>query len=149
MKKKSKKFYIVLVILIVVFGYFFWPVTYKVSCLDYDIVIHKSKDGVSYDYHLNDQEASDLIKILKKSKFYHGVFRPDRMFGDKLINFRVPGNVSPSISIYYDTNKTYIFANISNRFILNDYYRISNKDDIRSYIENIIDSRASEFEMFQ
>lgn len=146
MIKKSKMFYVVLVILVLLTGYFFWPTTYKEGNSNQDIIIHKYWNGISYDYHLNNEEASALIKILKKSKFYHGVFRPGRMVGDKLIDFRIPGSVSPIIMIYYDTNKTYVFANISNKLILNDYYRISNKNDIRFFIENIIDAKATEFE---
>lgn len=67
------------------------------------------------------------------------------MVGDKLIDLRVIGGGNPSISIYYDTNKTYVFANISNKRKLNHYYRISNKDEIRIYIEKIIDTRNNEF----
>lgn len=145
MLKKSIKFYIAIVIIILFLGYFFWPIILKEINLDQNIIIHKYTEGISYDYNLNEEEVSDLVKILKKSKFYHGVSRPDPMFSDKLIDFRVRGGGSPSISIYYDTNKTYVFANISNKIILNDYYRISNKDEIRNFIEKIIDKRMNEF----
>ncbi len=148
MLKKSKKVYVVLVIIILFLGYFFWPKTFKESNPDQvSINITKYTEGISYDYHLNKHEVNDFAKILEKSKFYHGVSRPDRMFGDKLIGISViGGGGSFFIEIYNDTNKTYVFANISNKIILNDYYRISNKDEIRTYIENIIDTRTAEFE---
>lgn len=146
MLKKYKIVYACLIIIAIVFlVYFFWPTTYRSSNLDQDIILHKYTDGIAYDYQLNVQEINDLVGILEKSKFYHGVLRPDSMSSDRLIDFRVPGKVSPIISIYYDTNKTYVFANISDKIKLNDYYRISNKDEIRKFIENIVNTKAAEF----
>lgn len=150
MVKKFKALYIALtVVIILILGYFFWPLTFKESNLNQDIIIHKYSEGIPYDYQLNEQEVSELIKLVKEAKFYHGVSRPDSMFSDKLVDFRVPGNISPIISIYYDDDKSYVFANISNNFIFNGYYRISNKDKIKNYIENIIDTRTTEFEKVQ
>jgi hypothetical protein len=151
MFKKSKKVYIVLIIMLVItiliLGYFIFPKTFKTINLDQtSIIIIKYTEDISYNYHLNEEEVSDFVKILEKSKFYHGVFKPDSMYGDKLIDLRMIGGGNLSISIYYDTNKTYVFANISNKIILNDYYRISNKEEIRNFIENIIITRAYEFE---
>jgi hypothetical protein len=69
------------------------------------------------------------------------------MFDDKVIFVTAGGSLGPiHITIYYDTDRTYVFANISNRIIRNHYYRISNKDEIRSYIENIVNTKAFEFE---
>lgn len=146
MLKKYKAIYIGFIVLILTLGYFFWPITFKENNLNQDIILHKYNEGILYDYNLNEQEIVELHNLIKKSKFYHGVFRPDSMFSDKLIDFRVPGKTSPIISIYYDVNKTYVFANISNKLKLNDYYRISNKNEIKNYIENIINIRATEFE---
>lgn len=56
------------------------------------------------------------------------------------------GGLSPIITIYYDTDKTYVFANISNRVFLNGYYRISNNEEIRDYIENLINAQFYRFE---
>lgn len=147
MYKNSKKVYVVLVLIILFLGYFFWPLTLEENnTSQVSSIINKYTEGIAYNYNLNEEEVSGLVKILEKSKFYQGIFRPDSMIGDKLIDLRVIGRGSPSISIYYDTNKTYVFANISNKRILNHYYRISNKDEIRIYIENIINTRTTEFE---
>ena len=96
-------------------------------------------------YVLNEQEIGDFVKILKKSKFCHGVSRPDRMFAYNSIHITVQGGLSPLITIYYDTDK-YIFANISTRIFLNIYYRINNKEEIKNYIEHIVNTKNAEFE---
>jgi hypothetical protein len=145
--KNNKIIYITLVIVIIILGYFFWPRTFKVSNRDkISISIEKDIEDTGYYYVFNEQEINDFVKILKKSRFCHGVSRPDRMFAGKSIYVRVIGGLSPGITIYYDDDKTYVFANISDGIFLNVYYRISNKDDIKSYIENIVNTKKAEFE---
>ena len=67
------------------------------------------------------------------------------MFADKSIHVTVQGGLSPIITIYYDNDKVYVWASISNQMVLNVYYRISNKEEIKNYIENIVHTKKSEF----
>jgi hypothetical protein len=148
MMKNKKKIYIALVFLIIMilFGYFFWPKIYKVNYEDIVFLsINTTIEGIPHYYDLNEQEISDFVKILEKTKFYHGVSKPDRMFGDKYFKVRVTGCLFPTISIYYDTDKTYVFAKTSGKFFSNVYYRISNKNEIKNYIEKIINTKITEF----
>jgi hypothetical protein len=46
--------------------------------------------------------------MLEKSKFYRGTSSPERMFGDNYVTSLVCGGISPNITIYYDTDKTYV-----------------------------------------
>ncbi len=145
--KNYRKAYTVLGILIIILlGYFFYPLTFKVMKGD-QVYIHISKEieGKSYTYDLNDQEISDFVNILEKSKFYRGVSKPEHMFAGKSLDIRVIGGLGPLITIYYDTDKTYIFANISTGPFYNVYYRISNKADIRKFTENLVNSKSKEF----
>lgn len=133
--------------IIVLLIYFFWPIPFKISKEDNNFIrIYKDIEGTHCYYDLNEQEINDFIKILEKSKFRHGVFRPDDMIGDKLISVNVHAGSNPMIEIYYNNNRVYVYAIIPNFLNLNNYYRISNKDEIRSYIEKIINSKTSEFE---
>lgn len=131
-----------LTLLVLILCYFFWPKTIKFNIDEMDISINKGTEGVTKIYDLNEQEVHDLVNILKKSRFYNGVSKPDKLYNDNLIVVIVRGGEEGvfSIYIYYDTNKTYVYASISNYFTLNDKYRISNKDDIRIFIENIINN---------
>jgi hypothetical protein len=146
--KNYRRFYIVLaVLIIIVLGYFFWAKTVKADNEDQIIIeIQKEIDGKDSYYELNEQERSEFVKILEKSRFYRGVSKPERMFADKSISIIVNGGLSsPIITVYYDTDKIYVFANISTGIFSNVYYRISNKDEIRNYIENIANTKTAEF----
>lgn len=147
MFKNTKRIYVTLILVIIlVVTYFFWPRTIKISNED-QIFATISKD--MSDYELNKQELSDLIKIIKKSKFRHGVSRPDRMFADRSTNLSIGGGMEHiNLQFYYDTDKTYIYASMSDGMFLNVYYRISNKDEIKKYIENIVSSKENEFKEF-
>ena len=141
--KNYRKFYTIIGILIViVIGYFFWPQTFNVSDEENVMIsINRIIEGQYDDYELNTQEVSDFVQILEKSKFYRGVSRPEHMFAGKSLDIRVIGGLGPLITIYYDTDKTYVFANISTGPFLNVYYRISNKEEIRKYVENIVNTK--------
>lgn len=145
--KLYKKLYVtILILLLILIGYFFWPKTFKISNKEQVYIqINKEIEGTNYYYVLNEQELRNFIKTLKKSKFYHGVSRPERMFADKSIHVTVQGGLSPIITIYYDNDKVYVWASISNQMVLNVYYRISNKEEIKNYIENIVHTKKSEF----
>jgi hypothetical protein len=145
--KTYRKVYSVLVILIILLlSYFFWTKTFKVSDEEkIHVHIDKQINGISCNYEFNQQEVRDFVKILEKAKFRRGVSRPDRMFADKSIHVIVQGNLGPIITIYYDDDKTYVFANISTPHFLNVYYRISNKKEIREFIEKIVVIKSDEF----
>jgi hypothetical protein len=114
-------------------GHFILPRTIKIY-KEEDTFVYLSKyiEGEIYSYELNKQEISDFIKILSKSKLRRGVFRPERLVADKAIDISVGGGI-PHIVISYDEENTYIFATIDNKF-----YRISNKDDIKYFIDGIV-----------
>lgn len=147
MLKKTKLIYIALVFLIIILlVYFFWPHSLKVGNEEQiTIEINNDQDNGKCLYDLNKQEVGDFVKLLKKSRFYHGVSKPDRFFSDKIIYVRVVGYRNTLISIYYDTNKTFVFADMSGKTILSPYYRISNKDEIRKFIEDIVNTKNAEF----
>ncbi len=145
--KIYKKLYLpILILLVIILGYFFWPQRFKISSKkQVYIQINKEIEGTDYHYALNEQEISNFIEILKKAKFYHGVSRPDHIFAGKSTSVIVQGGLSPIITIYYENDKVYVWAKISNRIILNSYYRISNKEEIKNLIENIVLTKKSEF----
>jgi hypothetical protein len=147
MLKKTKKIYSVLVpfiIIVMLFSYYFWPLSFKLGDKDQiSFEIYKDIDNRKCTYDLDKQEVSDFVRLLKKFRLYHGVSRPDVTISDKIIDVRVVGGLSPIISIYYDTNKTYVYAKIPSN--IKPYYRISNKNEIRSFIENIVDTKNAEF----
>lgn len=146
--KNYRKIYTILGIIIVILSvYFFWPKTFKVNSEDHLIIqIDKEINHVGCSYELNEQEINNFVKILEKSKFRHGVSKPERMFSDRSTHIIVNGGGgSPIITTYYDTDKTYVFANISEGIFLNMYHRISNKDEIRKFVENIVNTKISEF----
>jgi len=143
----NKKIYIPLALIIIILGYFYWPQTFKNINEDQaSISISKDIDGKTCYYDFSDQEVKDFIKILEKSKFCHGVSWPDRTFADKSVSVSMICDLgSIRISIYYDTDKTYTSALLPTEIILNNRYRISNKDEISNYIENIINTKNAEF----
>ena len=146
--KNYRKFYALLsIIVIILTAYFFWPTTFKVSSEDHLIIqISKDINHVNCSYELNEQEVSEFVKILEKARFCHGVSKPDRMFSEKVVDVKVSGSdLSPDIRIYYDTDKTYVLANISKGVFRNMYYRISKKHEIRKFVENIVNTKISEF----
>jgi len=148
--KDYKKLYIAIgVIILILLVYFFWPLSFKASNKEQiSIQIVKVINGTRNYYELNEQEVSDFVKILEKSKFYRGTSSPERMFGDKNVTALVCGGISPNITIYYDTDKTYVFATISTSIFKNMDYRISNKEEIKDYIEHIVNTKISEFKEF-
>jgi hypothetical protein len=127
-------------------SYFFWPQSFKISNKDQVYIqIDKQIEGIDHNYVLNEQEVKELVNILEKSKICRGVSRPDQMFAGKSIRVIVDGGLSTIITIYYDANKTYIFANNFTGIFFNVYYRISNKEDIKNYIEDVVNTRIDEF----
>ncbi len=148
--KNYKKLYIVIgVIILILLVYFFWPLSFKANNMEQiSITIVKVINGTRDYYELNEQEVSDFAKILEKSKFYRGTTTPERMFRDKCVTALVCGGISPNITIYYDTDKTYVFATISTSIFKNMDYRISNKDEINDYIEQTVNTEISEFKEF-
>lgn len=142
MLKKSKKLFLLLTILILLW-YFLWPTTFK-GDNNKDIIVDIGREGISYIYKLDKEESNGIINILDKSRFYRGVFRPGPMFNDKFAHVSANGDGNLGITIYYDTNKTYVYGDFTNK-LLNVYYRINNKDEIRVFIEHIINDRATEF----
>lgn len=145
--KNHGKLYIgIAAVLIAVFIYFFLPRTFKLSDEEkIYIQIDKEIDGISHYYVLNEQETDELTAIFKKSRFYRGVSKPDNMFSDKSVHVIVQGNLSPIIRIYYDTEKTYVFANISTGMFLNIHHRISNSKEIKNFVETILNTKTNEF----
>jgi hypothetical protein len=143
---KTKKIYGVLVFLIIILllGYFFWPQSFQVGGENQiSFKIYKDADNRKYTYILNKQEANDFAKLLDKSKLYHGVTIPKRIKSNKILYVRLEGGLSTIISIYYDTNKTYVFAQIPSKISPN--YRISNEEEIKQFIEKIVDAKNAEF----
>jgi hypothetical protein len=146
MLRNTKKVCLTLVIIIIIIlCYYFLPRTFKVSNGNkISAIVEKDIDGLPHNYSLNEQEVHDLTKILEKSKFRHGVSRPNLTFADKSISVIVNGGgLNPIIKIYYDDDKVFVYANISNRF-----YRISNKEEIKNYIENIVNTNTTEFKEY-
>ncbi|MDF2844286.1 MAG: hypothetical protein K0R00_2712 [Herbinix sp.] len=143
---KTKKIYGVLVFLIIILllWYFFWPQSFQVGGENQiSFKIYKDADNRKYTYILNKQEANDFAKLLDKSKLYHGVTIPKRIKSNKILYVRLEGGLSTIISIYYDTNKTYVFAQIPSKISPN--YRISNEEEIKQFIEKIVDAKNAEF----
>ncbi|MFT4146126.1 MAG: hypothetical protein QM644_16875 [Mobilitalea sp.] len=145
--KNYRRFYTILgMLIIILLVYFFLPRTFKVSDEENVMIdISKEIEGSRHFYELNAQEVSDFVKTLEKSRFYRGVSRPEHTFADKSINVMVVGGLGPLITIYYNTDKTYVYANISTGPFLNVYHRISNQEDIVKFVEDIVNTKTEEF----
>lgn len=148
MKKLKKGHIVIILLLVMLLCYFFWPRTFHTRA-ENEVHAYLDKamgNGIS-NYELNEQEVNGLVKILEKSKFRHGVSIPDHMFADKYVGMSINGgDPSIDIEIYYDTDKTYVFSMLTPGWPMNGHYRISNKDEIRKYLENLIDTKTAEFE---
>lgn len=149
--KSKRQIYIGIgIILIVLIICFFIPHTFHTNNEKGILIqIQKGIDGILYSYKLNEQEVADFVAILEKSKFYRGVSEPEMRFSDKSVDIIIngSGSINPIIEIYYDTDRTYISANISKGIFLNVRYRISNATQVKEFIENIVNVKTNEFEI--